>query len=106
MRDKLIELIVDAENDLFRQRGFFLDRERIEKTVDYLISNGVTVQTTPISYERLLKLALKMHCWIFLHCADELEVYNQLGLTEEENYVFGYGGKLEMPSPAAPKEGE
>ena len=42
MIDKLIELIVDAENDLFRQRGFFLDRERIEKTVDYLISHGVT----------------------------------------------------------------
>ena len=45
MRDKLIELIVDVENDLFRQRNNYSDSERIEKTADYLISHGVTLAT-------------------------------------------------------------
>lgn len=44
MRDKLIELIVNGENELFRQRNYFTDMERIEHTADYLIAHGVTLQ--------------------------------------------------------------
>lgn len=111
MRDKLIELIAERNvcpsdepracekcqysRDLPCWAGQIADR---------LMDNGVTMQTTPISYERLLELALKMHCWIFLHCVDEEKVYDQLGITEEENYVFGYGGKIEMRISEAPKE--
>lgn len=49
-----------------------------------------------IDYERLLKLARKMHLWIFLHSDDEQEVYDELGLTEEENNVLGYIGRFEI----------
>ena len=40
MRDKLIELIIDGENEL---RNYFTDMERIEHTADYLIAHGVTM---------------------------------------------------------------
>ena len=48
-----------------------------------------------IPYERLLEIAMKMHTWIFLHAFDEQEVYDELGLTDEENAILGYGGQLE-----------
>lgn len=47
-----------------------------------------------MTYERLLKLAKKMHLWIFLHCYDEGAVYEELGLTEEEDAFLGYGGSF------------
>lgn len=47
-----------------------------------------------IEYERLLKIATKMHLWIFLHSGDEQAVYDELGLTDEENMELGYSGQF------------
>ena len=107
MRNKLIEL-------LDQKRGCFCDLckddetadKHIEETADHLLANGVTLQTAPISYERLLHIARQMHLWIFLNCADEQKAYDELKITEEENVVFGYGGKLEITMPEPPKENE
>lgn len=108
MRDKLIEIISSECADVLISCADKCDNCPSENCIgclaDRLIDHGVTMQTTPISYERLLKLAKKMHTWIFLHCADEEKVYDELGITEEENYVFGYGGKIEMRISEAPKE--
>ena len=52
-----------------------------------------------IEYERLLEIAKKMHTWIFCNTGDEQAVYDKLGLTEEENCILGYGGKIEIPIP-------
>lgn len=49
-----------------------------------------------MEYERLLDIAKRMHCWIFLHCFDEDEVYSELGLTPEENAILGSAGKIEI----------
>lgn len=49
-----------------------------------------------MEYERLLEIASKMHCWIFLHTFDEDEVYDELGLTPEENAILGSVGKIEI----------
>lgn len=49
-----------------------------------------------ISKERLLEMCHDMHTWIFLHTGDEQEVYDELGLTDEENFLFGYGGRFEI----------
>lgn len=46
------------------------------------------------SKERLMEIAFKMHLWIFKHCIDEQEIYDELGLTDEENLLFGYGGQF------------
>lgn len=53
------------------------------------------------SKERLLEIAHTMHTWIFLHSSDEQEIYGELGLTDEENFLFGYGGQYIIS-----KEGE
>lgn len=42
-----------------------------------------------ISYERLLKIARKMHLWIFLHSGDDNYEYEKMGITEEENAILG-----------------
>lgn len=47
-----------------------------------------------IEYNRLLQIAHKMHLWIFLNSIDEQKVYDELGLTEEENYILGSFGKI------------
>ena len=49
-----------------------------------------------ISAERLLELAKKMHCWIFLNTCDEEAAYEEIGLTEDENFILGYMGKVEV----------
>ena len=95
-RDKLIELIKESVGGCATYWASLI--------ADHLIANGVTLQTTPISYERLLHIARQMHLWIFLNCADEQKAYDELKITAEENVVFGYGGKLEITMPDPPKE--
>lgn len=47
-----------------------------------------------IEYGRLLQIARKMHLYIFLHSDNEQEVYDELGLTDEENAILGYSGQF------------
>lgn len=48
-------------------------------------------------YEHLLQIAKRMHTWIFLHTADEFKVYDELGLTDEDNEMLGsIGGPIEI----------
>lgn len=42
-----------------------------------------------ISYERLLKIARKMHLWIFLHSGDDNYEYEKMGITDVENAILG-----------------
>ena len=39
---------------------------------------------------RLEKIARKMHLWIFLNTGNEKKVYDELGLTDEDNAMLGY----------------
>lgn len=47
-----------------------------------------------IEYERLLEIAKKLHLWIFFNADNEYEVYESLGLTDEENKALGYSGQF------------
>lgn len=47
-------------------------------------------RTRPISYNRLLEIVEKIHLWFFLHTDNEDEVYDEIGITEEENRALGY----------------
>lgn len=46
------------------------------------------------TYRELLKVAKKMHCWIFLNTDDELGAYDECGLTDEMNALLGYDGQF------------
>lgn len=48
--------------------------------------------------ERLKAISKKMHLWIFLHSGDEQKVYDELGLTDEENAILGYSGQIRIGS--------
>lgn len=44
-------------------------------------------------YKHLLKIANKMHLWIFNHTFDEQAAYDECGLTDGDNAMLGYGGQ-------------
>lgn len=56
--------------------------------------------------DELLKAGKKMHTWIFLNSFDEQEAYDECGLTDEQNAMFGYGGKWILSIPPEGKENE
>lgn len=47
-------------------------------------------------YNHLLKIANKMHLWIFMNTGDEQAAYDECGLTDEDNAMLGYGGSWEL----------
>ena len=46
--------------------------------------------------DHLLRLAGRMHNWIFCHSYDEAEAYKECGLSDEDNARLGYGGRFVM----------
>lgn len=48
--------------------------------------------------ERLTTIAKKMHSWIFTNSYDEEKAYAECGLTDEENTLLGYCGKIVFES--------
>jgi len=55
--------------------------------------------------EDLLRIGAKMHTWIFLHTTDEQAAYDEIGLTDEQNAMFGYSGQMILKA-EPPKEVE
>lgn len=49
-----------------------------------------------ITKERLFEIANALHLWIFKNCTNEWEIYEELGLSGEENFLLGYGGRYEI----------
>lgn len=43
MRDRLIELIVDAENAIYQEKPYSTDTERYSRVADHLLAEGVIV---------------------------------------------------------------
>lgn len=87
---ELGDLIQKSFDSQYQKRGLLTAYH----TEEDLKADGVTIQTTPVTYERLLEIARKMHCWIFLNVGGEQEVYDKMGLTDEENAVLGYSGQM------------
>lgn len=44
--------------------------------------------------DHLLKIAKKMHLWIFHNTCDEYAAYKECGLTDEDDARLGYGGQF------------
>ena len=60
--------------------------------LDADFANAVTDAADAI--EELLRIGAKMHTWIFLHTTDEQSAYDEIGLTDEQNAMFGYSGQM------------
>lgn len=106
-REKLYELIVDAENELYKEMPYHEDGLRIYRVVDYLIENGVTVRQMqkPLTVEKLKEHIGKVvhleyagnkmedypvllgHCWMFYA---EFEMY---GAYDSSEFILDDYGK-------------
>lgn len=56
--------------------------------------------------DELLKVAKKMHLWIFLNSGDEQKAYDWCGLSDEMNATLGYGGQFELRAEPPKEESE
>ena len=53
MRDRLIELIVTADNEVFRAFPYTNSTKRIEMVADFLLSNGVIMPPVKVGERRI-----------------------------------------------------
>lgn len=74
-----------------------LEQENEKLRENYKILKELQMKTNEEN-ERLLHIAKKMHTYIFLNTDNEQEVYDKLGLTEEENIMLGYSGQIIIKS--------
>lgn len=73
-------------------------------TVDVIFKILDELERMEERIEHLTKVGKKMHTWIFLNSADEEEAYRECGLTDEDNALLGYGGKLIIEVPPKNEE--
>lgn len=87
---KLIDEWLDGVGVAYVAKGFSYYAE-----LKGCIADAPTIEAyTGAEYMHLLKLAKKMHTWIFLHTLNEDETYKELGLTDEDNALLGSFGKF------------
>ena len=89
-RDEILDLITDLQKI----------NKNLTNSLNKKAEEGIKLQQ---ENERLKKISHKMHLWIFLHCGDEQKVYDELGLTDEENAMLGYSGQFRMGSEKSEK---
>ena len=64
-RERLYELIVDADNEFFRETPYGTAQERIEKTVEHLVKNGVILPPCKIGDE-VYRISKRYGKWVIL----------------------------------------
>ena len=70
---------------------------RIDELEEQLYSTNQCVnEMLDVQEDRLLKIARKMHTWIFLHVEDEQKAYDDLGLSDDDNRLLGYLGQIKF----------
>ena len=84
MNKEIIKILRNCEKALNEASGYNDTTSRIINCITNLEQKN----------ERLLHIAKKMHTYIFLNSSDEQKVYDELGLTDEENKMLGYSGKI------------
>ena len=114
MKDEIKELLDSLDFQVNHTKNWVeplgLDQKTWKELLDYITNlqdtlkdreeycYGLETELTNLQEEneRLKAIAHKMHLWIFLHCGDEQKVYDELGLTDEENAMLGYSGQFRI----------
>ena len=89
---KALELCLKNECE----KCFLKDSETCQIDLMKLLFDLINRQKKEI--ERLKTIAKKMHTWIFVNSYDEEKAYAECGLTDEENVLLGYCGKIVFES--------
>ncbi len=82
----------DALDLIIRQQAEIKEWKRVVETWQELHEKDKA------EIERLTTIAKKMHSWIFTNSYDEEKAYAECGLTDEENTLLGYCGKIVFES--------
>lgn len=77
-----------------RESAEWSDRLAVLMGRDVGDSKAPLMRKAADAIEELLRIGAKMHTWIFLHTTDEQAAYDEIGLTEEQNALFGYSGQM------------
>ena len=95
--DKLSDHIINLQeaNKRLQNRNIelVLENDRLKEN-----NNAMQEEMTRTwkKIDRLKQIVKKMHTWIFLNSGDEQKVYDELGLTDEENAMLGYSGQFKI----------
>ena len=73
-----------------------MNEEDIESLKSYYEKAKEVIKDQHNEIERLKTICKKMHLWIFLNSGDEQKIYDEIGLTKEENEMLGYSGQLKI----------
>ena len=82
MRDRLYELIVNIENELYRENPYMSDSERIKITVDHLLAAGVIVPPVELGSRHKIYYPVKGTNVVY-----ETKVYG-IGVDEDGDMVI------------------
>ena len=82
MRDRLIELIVDAENAIYQEKPYSTDTERIGRVADHLLAEGVIVPPMKLGSRRKVYIPIKSTTVVY-----ETKVYG-IGIDEDGDMVI------------------
>ena len=96
MENKIKEILDILKDNIYVPLEDNREYKLLDKGDDKLLLDYIT--DLQEENERLKKVAHKMHLWIFLHSGDEQKVYDELGLTDEENVMLGYSGQFRIGS--------
>lgn len=77
--------------------------EELVKKLRFYQAGTLYYKQAADAIEQLLKVAKKMHLWIFLNSGNEQEAYDWCGLSDEMNVALGYSGQFELRA-EPPKE--
>ena len=101
------QLMKDAHN-LIKQQQTQLDNysHNVRNLTTDFIEQQRVIYRQQAEIERLTTIAKKMHSWIFTNSYDEEKAYAECGLTDEENALLGYCGKIVFESKEMVGEGK
>ena len=90
--------IEDAFDTFYNEFKDWTKKQILHRTFDIILNDTEEIGEKDKEINRLKEIAHKMHTWIFLHSGDEQKVYDELGLTDEENARLGDSGQFRIGS--------
>lgn len=91
--DRAMKAYAELHDAKAKNKALQMDNAQLQSDV---INANMNADHAMAENARLCKIAGAMHTWIFLHTGDEEKAYKECGLTDEDNAMLGYIGKIEL----------
>ena len=91
--DRAMKVYAELHDAKAKNEALQMDNQQLQSDI---VNANMNADHAMAENERLRKIAGAMHTWIFLHTGDEEKAYKECGLTDEDNAMPGYIGKIEL----------